>query len=46
MAKVEGRREDETAEPRSQTRGIEKTTLIVVIVLALIGVAGLLILAA
>ncbi|MCR5874666.1 hypothetical protein LRS10_11105 [Phenylobacterium sp. J426] len=45
MAKVEGRREDETADPRSQRRGPEKFSLIVVVILAVIGVVGLLVLA-
>lgn len=45
MAKVEGRRDDETAEPRSQRRGPEKLSLIIVVVLAVIGVVGLLVLA-
>jgi flagellar basal body-associated protein FliL len=45
MAKVEGRRDDETATPSSQKRGPEKVTLIVVVVLAVIGVVGLLVLA-
>lgn len=45
MAKVEGRRDDETAQPTTQTRGPEKVSLIVVVVLAVIGVVGLLLLA-
>ena len=45
MAKVEGRRDDETAEPATQRRGPEKLSLIVVLVLAVVGVVGLLVLA-
>lgn len=45
MAKVEGRRDDETAQPATQRRGPEKISLIVVIVLAAIGVVGLVLLA-
>jgi hypothetical protein len=45
MAKVDGRRDDETAQPASQRRGPEKVSLIIVIALALIGVIGLMVLA-
>ena len=45
MAKVDGRRDDETAQPASQRRGPEKVSLIIVIALAVIGVIGLLVLA-
>jgi hypothetical protein len=46
MAKVEGTRNDETATPSSQRRGPEKVVLIAVIAIAVIGVAGLLVMAA
>jgi hypothetical protein len=48
MAKVEGRRDDETvelAEPTTQRRAPERISLIIVVVLAVIGVVGLLVLA-
>lgn len=45
MPKPEGRRDDETAEPAPQRRGPEKISLVVVIVLAAIGVVGLVLLA-
>lgn len=45
MAKVEGRRDDETAQPATQKRGPEKISLIIVIVLAVVGVGGLMVLA-
>ncbi len=45
MAKVDGRRDDETAQGQSQKRGPESYSLIIVIVLAVIGVGGLIVMA-
>jgi hypothetical protein len=45
MAKVEGRRNDETAEPKLERAGAEKWTLLAVIAIAVAAVIGLLLLA-